>query len=189
MLIGVTGSFGSGKTTVAKMFEKLGAYVIDADKVCHSLMAPSKKVYEKMIENFGDIILRKNKSIDRSKVSEIVFNDKKKLQLLNRIVHPEAIREISRIIQVKKNKKVIVVDAALLIETGFYKKMDKVILVESKRTLKVNRQALKILRIQLPVKKKLLLSDFIIDNSFSKKKTTIQVEKIWKQLGVCYACK
>jgi len=191
VIIGITGSFGSGKTTVSKMFKRLGAYVIDADKVCHSLMLPSKKVYKKIVRNFGKDILKKDKTINRKVLAGVVFKKESALGLLNKIVHPEAIREIKNIVRSNKKRKVIVVDAALLLESGFYKDMDKLVVIKTKKDKQVKRlalskgmeksQILQRLKMQDPLKKKLALADFIIDNNGTKKKTFIQVKKIWKQ--------
>jgi len=191
VIIGITGSFGSGKTTVSKMFKRLGAYVIDADKICHSLMFPSKKVYKKIVRNFGKDILKKDKTINRKVLAGVVFKKESALGLLNKIVHPEAIREIKNIVRSNKKRKVIVVDAALLLESGFYKDMDKLVVIKTKKDKQVKRlalskgmeksQILQRLKMQDPLKKKLALADFIIDNNGTKKKTFIQVKKIWKQ--------
>ena len=199
MIIGITGGLGSGKTTVSGMFRRMGAYVIDADKVCHSLTAPTKKVYRRIVANFGRDVLGKNKEIDRKKLAGIVFKDASKLRLLNGLVHPEAIRKIEKMIREKKNRKTIVVDAALIVESLFYKKMDKLIVVKAgldkrvKRLIQKNgmtrKEILQRTRMQAPVRKKLALADFIIDNSGSRTKTKIQVERIWKQLGVAHGCK
>ena len=192
-IIGITGSFGSGKTTVSRMFGDLGAYVIDADNVCHQLIKNKGGVYSKIKRSFGEGLLKKDKSIDRKILAEIVFNNKAKLRLLNRLVHPEAIRRINKIIKAKKREKIIVVDAALLIESGFYKKMDRVLLVKASRDKQVSRirrfkgmsdiQALQRIRMQARERKKISLADFVIDNSGSKKETLSQVKKIWEQLG------
>ena len=105
MIIGVTGSLGSGKTKVAKMFERLGAYRIDADKVCHSLMTPTAKVYRSIVKHFGTSVLGKARCIDRKKLARAVFKKRSKLALLDRLVHPEAIKEIERIARTKKKRK------------------------------------------------------------------------------------
>nr|MBU1327933.1 dephospho-CoA kinase [Candidatus Omnitrophota bacterium] len=191
MIIGITGSFGSGKTTVAKMFAKFGAYTIDADKVYHLLIKPGKSCYKKIVRYFGKDILTNSGRIDRKKLGNIVFKDKAKLKILNSITHDEVIKEIKRIVKLKKGK--VAIEAPLLIESGFYKETDKVILVASKREEQVRRikearglsskEILKRIRMQMPFKKKLALADFIIDNSGSKRDTLTQVKEIWKQRG------
>lgn len=197
ILIGVTGSFGSGKTTVAKMFAQRGAYIIDADKVCYSLMAPPGEVYKRIVRSFGESILKNDRTIDRERLSRIVFKDRSKLKLLNKIVHPAAIKEINRIIRMKKKIGFIVVDAALLVESGFYKRVDRLVVVRSNRDEQISRiirskgltrkDILTRIGTQAPLKEKLALADFIIDNSASRKQTEIQVEKIWKTIrgGLC----
>ncbi|MBU1852924.1 MAG: dephospho-CoA kinase [Candidatus Omnitrophica bacterium] len=192
MVVGVTGSFGSGKTTVAKMFAELGAYVIDADTIAHSLMMPGKEVYKGIVRHFGNRILRRNRKIHREKLAEVVFKEKPKLRLLNRLVHPEVIERINEIIMAKGKKGIIVIDAALLVETGFYKKIDRLIVVRCDRNKQVERvfsakgktkkEIQQRIRMQAPLKKKLARADFIIDNSASITKTRVQVERIWKQL-------
>ena len=192
MLIGITGSFGSGKTTVAKMFAKFGAYTIDADKVYHSLIRPGKICYKKIIRNFGKEILKKSGCIDREKLSGIVFRQKSKLMLLNRLTHPEVIKEIRKIVKSEK-RKVIIIEAPLLIESGFYKGLDRVILVVNKKNQQVKRASeakglnrkdvSRRIRMQMPLKKKLAFADFIIDNSGSKKDTLSRARKVWEQIG------
>ncbi len=192
MIIGITGSFGSGKTTVAKMFGREGAYVIDADKVYHSLIAPGARCHKKIVRYFGKEILTGSSRIDRKKLGKIVFKDTSKLKRLNIMTHFEVIKEIKRIAKSIKGKD-IVIEASLLIESGFYKNMDKIILVANKKREQVKRikenkgmsgkDILERMKAQIPFKKKLVFADFIIDNSGSKTNTLIQVRKIWKQRG------
>jgi dephospho-CoA kinase len=192
-MIGVTGGFGSGKSTVTKMLKSLGAYTIDADMICRRLMLPGKKVYKDIVNHFGKEILNKDKTINRVKLAKEVFNDPSKLRLLNSIVHPEAIKEISDIARREKDKGILVIEGALLIETGFYKKLDALIVVRAGIQNQIRRlvqmkgitreEIFKRLRSQAPLKKKLALADFVIDNSGSKKETGTQVKNIWEKLG------
>ena len=192
MIIGITGSFGSGKTTVAKMFARLGAYIIDADKVYHSLIRQREGCYKKIVKCFGKDVLDASCRIDRKKLGKIVFKDRTKLKLLNSITHPEIVKEIKRIARSKKSE-FIIVDAPLLIESGFYKEVDRIILVANKKEDQVKRiresaglpakETLKRIRMQMPFKKKLAFADFIIDNSGSRLSTLTQVKEIWKQRG------
>ena len=193
MIIGITGSFGSGKTTVAKMFGRFGAYAIDADNVYHSLIRPGGKCYKKIVMHFGKDILGKSRRVDRKKLSRVVFKDKSKLKLLNSATHPEVIKEIKRIMKSRK-EKVVIIDAPLLIESGFYKEVDKIILVANKKGEQVKRlqeargvsakEAMKRIRMQMPFNKKSAFADFIIDNSGTKTRTLTQVREIWKKQGV-----
>lgn len=193
MIIGVTGSFGSGKTTVAGMFGRLGAYVIDADKVYHSLVIPGKSCHKKITGYFGKAVLNAAGRVDRKKLGKIVFGESSKLKTLNKLVHPEILKEIRRMAG-SGRKKVIVIDAPLLLETGFYREADKIILISNKKELQIKRikeskglsakDAAERIGMQMPFKKKLAFADFIIDNSGTKIKTLNQVRKIWKNLGV-----
>jgi len=192
MIIGITGSFGSGKTTVAKMFARLGAYAIDADEVYHSLIRRKEGCYKKIVKCFGKDVLDASGRIDRKKLGKIVFKDRAKLKLLNSITHPEIVKEIKRIARSKKSE-FIIVDAPLLIESGFYKEVDRIILVANRKEDQVKRkresaglpakETLKRIRMQMSFKKKLAFADFIIDNSGSRLSTLTQVREIWKQRG------
>jgi dephospho-CoA kinase len=192
MVIGITGSYGSGKTTVAGMFGRLGAYVIDADKVYHSLMMPGKSCHKKIAGYFGKAVLNKTGHIDRKKLGKIVFGEKSKLKVLNNLVHPEILKEIRRMAK-SSRKEVVVIDAPLLLETCFYKEVDKVVLISNKKELQIKRikggrglscaDTVKRIGMQMPFKKKLAFADFIIDNSGTKIKTLNRVKEIWENLG------
>src|SRR3989344_1345761 len=94
MIIGITGPIGSGKTTVAKLFSRHWYDRIDADEISHQIMKNNSVVYKKIIQEFGNKILDKNKNIDREKLGDIVFNYATKLKKLNSIMHPIIINEI-----------------------------------------------------------------------------------------------
>lgn len=191
IILGLTGSFGSGKTTVAKIFKSFGAKLIDADRIAHGAIRPKTKVYKAIISAFGRDILKKDKSIDRYKLAKVVFNDRNSLKRLNKIVHPEVIR----IIQEKINsipKGTIVLDAPLLIERGLEKITDKLIVVNitakkqiervQKKTGANRQDILKRIRAQISLRNKVRLADFVIDNSGSTQETKRQVQKIRRLL-------
>ncbi len=193
MLIGLTGSFGSGKTTIAEMFRKNGALVIDADAVYVSLIEPGKKLYKKIVTEFGRGITDARGCIDRRALSRIVFNDRAALRNLDRITHPEIIKEIKKAVKSYKGRSPIIIDSALIIESGFHAGLDKIIMVKIRQDVRLKRlmrakkmsKSAILLRVdsQMPDKKKLAFADYIIDNSGSKTKTQTQVDKIWKNLG------
>jgi dephospho-CoA kinase len=181
MIIGITGNFGSGKTTVANMLKKLGYSVIDADKIGHDIL--KKEVKKQVLKVFGKDILKKNQ-IDRKKLGKIVFNDKSKLKKLNKITHPIIIKKINKKIKSIKNKK-IAIDAAVLIEAKWYKICDKVIVVKISRENQLKRAKNKeyakaIIKSQLPQNKKLKYADFVIDNNKLKLSVKKQVSKTFK---------
>src|SRR3989338_978476 len=102
IILGVTGSFGSGKTTVAAFFKTYSAEVIDADKLAHGCIAPKGRCYKKIVAAFGGQILKNDETIDRPKLGSIVFSSKKLLKKLNNIIHPEVIKEIRK--RINKSK-------------------------------------------------------------------------------------
>jgi len=191
IILGLTGSFGSGKTTVAGFLRSYGAKIIDADKIAHSLIKPRTKIYKKIIDTFGKSILKKNRAIDREKLSKIVFNNKLSLKRLNKIVHPEVIRVING--QIKNSPgRVIVLDVPLLIEAGLEKIVDKLIVVTITREKQIkrisrktgfNRQdTLKRIKAQVPLRNKVRLADFLIDNNGTVLETKKQINQIRRLL-------
>lgn len=130
MIIGLTGGSGSGKTTVGRAAADLGFYVIDADKIGHEILLKGNKAYNETVNAFGSEILAPDGEIDRKKLGGIVFSDKEKLKLLNDITHEKITKAIEKLIKICENKKVII-DAAVLFESGMDKKCDYVIAVVS----------------------------------------------------------
>jgi len=191
IIIGVTGSFGSGKTTVSSMLKSSGAYVIDADRIAHSVTRPASKVYWKIIKLFGRGILNQNKVIERRRLGHIVFNDRKKLARLNAVVHPEVIRQMKNKIKSAKHK-IIILDVPLLVESGLKNMVDKLIVVKASRdkqigrikrkTLLTQNEILKRIKAQVSISDKVRLADFVIDNNTTLKNTRKQVEQIRRKL-------
>ena len=193
VILGVTGTFGSGKSTVANMFKSFGAELIDADKIAHRVIRPGSEIYKKIINAFSRSILKKNKTIDRKKIAKAVFKDKKLLQKLNRIIHPEVIKIIENQI-CASTKDIVVLDAPLLIEAGLERLVDKLIVVSIHKKKQIERalkkaslseaDILKRIKAQIPLKDKIRLADFVIDNSSTIGKTRKQVvsirRSVWK---------
>lgn len=176
MILGITGSIGSGKTAAAKLFGKRHYFRIDADKISHDLMKNSFEIRKRLIKIFGNGILGSGKKIDRKKLGSIVFSDGKKLKKLNSIMHPAIIAEIrNKIKKIKikcKSKTKIIIDAPLLLETKAKDLADKIIVVRAdagkiiKRSKRFSGEEIKaILRRQMPLEEKLKYADFAIDNN------------------------
>ncbi|MEW9081456.1 dephospho-CoA kinase [Caldanaerobacter subterraneus] len=191
-VVGLTGGIGSGKSTVSEILAKLGAKIIDADLVSREIMEKGKEAYNEIVDCFGKEILDKEGNIDRKKLGSIVFSDKEKLKRLNEITHPKIIDKIKKMIEEEKDKdKVIVIDAALLIETGLYKLVDEVWLVvvdidtQIKRVMERDgfscEEALKRIKSQMPLEEKIKYADFIINNSKDLRKTEEQVRLLWQR--------
>jgi dephospho-CoA kinase len=119
MIIGIAGSSGSGKSTVCGLFEKLGFIIVDFDKLTHTVYENNNACINEIMSNFEGVV--ENNSINRKKLAKIVFNDKEKLELLNKIVHKYLIEEFNNILNKNKDKDIIL-DAPLLFEA----KLDKI---------------------------------------------------------------
>ncbi|MCX5666442.1 MAG: dephospho-CoA kinase [Candidatus Omnitrophica bacterium] len=191
-IVGLTGAFGSGKSFVASLFKKLGAKVVDADKIGHKALKRGSVAYKKIVAAFGKKILYADLSIDRKALAGIVFADKKKLEKLNRITHPCIIKEISG--KIKKGRKggFMVVDAPLICEANITGLMDALIVVKASKKNQVERASKKSgmrerdvcrrIAMQMPLKKKIRYADYVVDNNGTKEATKEQVRKIWRQL-------
>lgn len=144
-VIGITGGIGGGKSLVADiMIKKYKAYLINSDHIAKEQMKPGGISYQGVVDYFGDEILFEDGSIDRSKISTIVFNDKEKLLKLNSLTHPNVLHEIQRIIAEKRESKTVpycIIETALMIESGYDFVCDEVWYVHSSYDLR--RQRLK----------------------------------------------
>ncbi|MBU4361471.1 dephospho-CoA kinase [bacterium] len=197
LIVGLTGGIVGGKSTVASMFRDLGAKIIDADILGHSVILPYKPAGKKIVKLFGEDILRNDLTIDREKLGKIVFTDQALLKKLNEITHPEIIKLIKKEINMARNKthnqeKILVIDAALIYEAKIDRLMDKIIVVyidedeQIKRLIKRNNlskdEASQRVKSQIPMKEKIKMADYVIDNNDTLDKTKEQVEKIWQSL-------
>jgi len=197
LIVGLTGGIVGGKSTVALMFRDLGANIIDADKLGHSVILPYTSAWKKIVKLFGKDILRNDLTIDREKLGKTVFTNQILLKKLNEITHPEIIKIIKKEIISAKNKthdqqKILMIDAALIYETKIDRFMDKIIVVyidrkeQIKRLIKRNNfskdEASQRIKSQMPMKEKVKMADYIIDNNNSLDKTKKQVVKIWDEL-------
>lgn len=138
MVIGITGGSGSGKSVFCKEAQRHGFHLIDADKIGHEILLKGNSAHDEVVGFFGKIILSKNDEIDRKKLGEIVFSDKDKLEVLNKITHFRISEKIDDIINNNQDKNILI-DAALLFESGMDKKCDKVISVLAPKDIRVKR--------------------------------------------------
>jgi dephospho-CoA kinase len=195
---GLTGGIGCGKSTVAAMMSDLGCHVLNADKMAHALIAPGKPAYEEIRRQFGPTILASDGSIDRARLAAIVFADADKLASLNAIVHPRVLAELdSELERISRTDPhgVAVVEAALLIESRYHERLDRLILVTCTREQQLERltnptfgramsreQAEQRIAAQIPLEEKRKLAHDEIDCSGSLDQTTKQVLTLVKQL-------
>lgn len=176
--IGLTGNVGSGKSTVARIWEKeRGAVVIDADQIGRAVVQPGSRCLAGLVKRFGEEILLPDGSLNRRRMAEIAFSNKESREALNSIVHPEIIRKINdRLSQAhRKGAKAVVVDAALIFEFGFDRCLDLVVAVDAPREIKIERMLAKgktdretlekILQVQLSPDELKAKADHVLDNS------------------------
>lgn len=194
MVIGLTGGFGTGKSTVAGMLRKKGAAVLNADKAAHGLIGKNGACVKAVIKHFGKNIVTGD-VVDRRKLAKVVFSDAAQLKKLTRIIHPAVIKEFGQAINdYRKGGKVkaVVMDVPLLFESGMNRLADVTMTVKTGRKEQLARaarrfkmtpaQANQRIKNQMPLSKKILLSDIIIDNRGSLRNTQKQVDVIWDKL-------
>ena len=191
LIVGLTGSFGTGKSTVAAMFAKRGATVIDADAITRRLLASDKKCIKRVAKVFLGVILDSG-GIDRKKLSNIVFQNPRELKKLTNILYPEAFKEVKRQISLSRYAPLIILDVPLLFEAGWEQLADTTIVVHAGRRPQIQRlqkrlavsrnEIFKRLKLQMPLKEKCLLADMIIDNNGSFNDTRKQVDAIIDRL-------
>ena len=191
MKIGLTGGIGSGKSTVAAMFAKLGAIVIDADAISRELVEPGQPALHELVEEFGDGIIAADGSLRRSELARIAFQDSTATQRLNSIMHPLIRAETERRLAAAGDCDVVLYDMPLLFETGQEQLVDVVVVVDVPEAMQVRRAVGRGLdeedvrrRMQVQVSRSMRVTeaDFVIDNSGSRRDTERQVRGIWNQL-------
>ena len=189
--VGLTGGFGTGKSTAADIFRELGAYVVDADELARDCLGQGRKEYHEVVSVFGDRILDRSGRIDRKVLADEVFADAGKLSRLNRIIHPGVIREIEKRLETARSPVRIAV-IPLLFEAGLESRFDYLIVVTADSETVIRRVAGSrnmskeaiVLRLnaQLPLRDKAKKADFIIDNNGTVEEIRDQVKLIWQRL-------
>ncbi len=189
IVIGLTGGIASGKSTVSNMIRKQGLRVVDADIIAREVVEIGQPAYKKIIETF-DEILDEDKSINRQKLGSIIFADEKKRQQLNSIVHPAVREEMLKQIESEKQKNAlaVVLDIPLLFESKLTHIVDKTILVYVDEHIQLERlmerngytehEARMRIESQMPLKEKLKLADYVINNNGSLEETERQLRNI-----------
>ncbi|MBM3246347.1 MAG: dephospho-CoA kinase [Candidatus Omnitrophica bacterium] len=194
LVLGLTGSFGSGKSTVADMFRRLGGQLIafiDADEIAHEIIRPGTYTYDLIISVWGRDILKKDRTIDRKKFGQLIFGDYDVRKQLERITHPLIIKRIKQDIK-RSSKEIIILDAPLLIEAGLERIVDKLIVVNASKSHRIKRkltstylkraEIIKRIDAQMPLADKIKRADFIIDNNKTFAETRTQVKKLWLKI-------
>ncbi|MDI6728652.1 MAG: dephospho-CoA kinase [Thermodesulfovibrionales bacterium] len=190
IIIGLTGNYGMGKSTVARMFGDLGAVVIDTDDIVRELLKDSAVIYE-IKKAFGEDIIQKT-GINKKLLAEIVFEYPHLRISLENILHPRVFKKIDEeIAKITDTSAIVIIEAPLIFERGYQNRFDKIITVYALEEIAIKRlkekgiseeDARKRLKSQFPIEMKISKSDFAIDNSRDIENTRRQVEEIYSRL-------
>jgi dephospho-CoA kinase len=192
--LGITGGIASGKSAVAAMLRELGFRVIDADRLGHEVIEPGTRAYDEIVREFGAGVVGVDGRIDRGKLGALVFADRAKLQQLNAIVHPRVEEEMVRLFGEWEKSGVAAaafVEAALLVEAGYQKNLDGLVVAWCKPEQQIERllarglseaEARRRIAAQMPAEEKLKFATETIDCSGTMAETRRQVEALAKKL-------
>ena len=174
------------------MLRDMGACIVDADRIVQCLLEPDQSAWQEVLDHFGEAILLPDKRIDKRKLGDLVFSNEAERVWLNKQIHPrvfDAFQAQVRGMHVRPPDTVIVLDAALLIETGYHENMEKIIVVFAEPEQQLERlmardsftkeQAIARIRSQMPLQEKRSFADFVIDNTGPREKTEEQVKALY----------
>jgi dephospho-CoA kinase len=209
--VGLTGGIAAGKTVVGEMLVALGAHLVQADRIAHSLMQPGEAVYNEVVRHFGREILNRDGSVNRAKLADAAFGpatseegvsrvQQSRIEELNRIVHPVVIRNQDAWMQETGRQDphaVAIVEAALILEAGAADRFDRLIVVTCSADQRVSRfaarqkidleaarkEVVRRMAAQLSDEEKIKVADYVIDNSGTLAKTREQVRQVWGKLS------
>jgi dephospho-CoA kinase len=193
--VGLTGGLACGKSFVGQALADMGCLLIQADELGHQVLAPEGEAYDAVIREFGPEIVTSENTIDRRALASRVFSDPERLSRLNAIVHPAVFRREDELIaeySAREPDGIAVVEAAILIETGSYRRYDKLILVTCAEEQQVERAMRREgamesdvrarLSRQMPLAEKRKYADFVIDTSGEKQDTLRQIRAVYEAL-------
>ncbi len=196
LLVGLTGGIATGKSTVSAMFAHLGARIIDADQLAREVVMPGQPAYDEIVRDFGRGVLDGDGQLDRKRLGAIVFADAERRQRLEAITHPAIRQRQRRLLSVLEEEEfagLVIWDAALLIESGGARGMDRLVVVLTDPDTELTRlmardglsapEARARMASQMPVADKARLADHVIDNSGSRADTERQVREVFTRLS------
>lgn len=195
ILVGLTGGIATGKSTVADLFRRFGAAVIDADQLARDVVQPGKPAWREIVKCFGKRVLLPDRTIDRPALGSIVFRNRRKLRRLERIIHPRVAREQqrrARRIARRTPNAIIIYEVPLLFEAGVNTRVDKIIVVTADRETQVarlkqrngltRRQAFQRIRSQMPLAEKARRADIVLDGTKSKSLLSRDIRRLVRDL-------
>jgi len=191
LLVGLTGSIATGKSTVSEMFRRLGCEVIDADLLAREVVAPGEPALAEIAEEFGRDVLQPDGALDRKKLGAIVFGDAARRKRLEQITHPAIATRFQRRLaelEARGFDGIVLWDAPVMIESGGYKSMEKLVVVATDEATQAARlcardaiealEADRKIKSQMPVAEKAKLADYVIDNAGDRAATERQVREV-----------
>ncbi|MCS7315343.1 MAG: dephospho-CoA kinase [Bryobacteraceae bacterium] len=192
--VGLTGGLASGKSFVGRALAELGCHLIQADELGRQAMEPGGEAYEAVVAEFGPDVVRPDGTLDRRKLAAMVFDNGDRLARLNALVHPVVIRREEEILAELAERDphgIAVVEAAILIENGSYRRFDRIVLAWCRPEQQVERamergltreEALARLKQQMPLDEKRKYAHYVIDTSGSREDTLRQVRQLYRML-------
>lgn len=193
LLVGLTGGLGAGKSTVAAMLSHRGAVVVDADELARRALEPGTAAFEQVCDLFGDSVVLPDGGLDRRAIAARVFADEAKRRALESIVHPEVFRGLAESLErYRGTDSIVVFDAPLIVETGFHRECDVVVVVEALVEDQVARarahrgldpeEARARIAAQTSPEERAAVADVILKNDGSLEELERQVEALWEDL-------
>ena len=195
LLVGLTGGIGTGKSTVSRMFRDLGGLIIDADLLAREVVEPGQPAYNRIVAEFGRQVLDAEGRIDRKRLGAMVFGDEAKRKRLEELTHPEIRERQAGILDELVSEGfegIVIFDAALLVETGRAKNMDRLVVVYADEATQRKRlmlrdnvseeEAARKIRNQMALAEKVKQADYVVDNSGTREATEGQVREVHQAL-------
>ncbi len=192
LLTGLTGNYGMGKSTVLRIFEKLGAVTRDSDEIVRTVLE-EEGVLKRIRRLLGDGVFYKNGRLSKKKVARVIFEDDALRQSLENIIHPLVFEKVQSLAEgLKGTEKVVVIEVPLLFEREYGNRFDRTITVYTEEEVALYRlvkqgirrpEAIARLKSQLPIKEKMKRADFVIDNNGTFQETTEQARRIYEKLS------
>jgi dephospho-CoA kinase len=194
LLVGLTGNIASGKSTVAQLFGRWGATIIDADALARQAVEVGMPAYHAIVERWGQGVTAPDGPIDRRELRQRVFSDSEQLEALNAIVHPEVQRLRDQLIDDARRRgdRVVVCDIPLLFERRLADQFDRIVLVDAPRPVRMERlvrdrglettEAMKMIASQMPAELKRARADYLIDNTGTSEELEKRAREVWRAL-------
>jgi dephospho-CoA kinase len=189
LVVGLTGAFGTGKSTVAGMFKKFGAEVIDADKLAHEALSKESPVFRKLTVLLKEAVCPRTGNLKKREMAAIIFNDRKRRRQIEAVVHPYVLKKMSSLVR-ETGKKIVVLEVPLLFEAGFDRYCDFTLVVKAslrEATKRLSRKGFAESEIkarqaaQMPLEQKIKRADAVICNSGNRDETKRQARILWEK--------